>query len=98
MAKLIWTEEALAWLRDIGEYVAEHNPQAALKVVEGVYQKTQLLIEHPQIGAIYSDVSDREVRSLLYGHYRIMYELREPDVAYVLAVIHGAMDIDRLKF
>ncbi len=98
MAKLIWTEEALAGLRDIGEYVAEQNPRAAVKVVEGIYQKTQLLIEHPQIGAIYSDVSDREVRSLLYGHYRIMYELRESSLVYVLAVFHGAMDIDRLNF
>lgn len=98
MAKLIWTEESLAWLRDIGEYVAEQNPQAALKVVEGIYQKTQLLIEHPRIGALYSDISDREVRSLLYGHYRIMYELQETSIVYVLAGFHGAMDIDRLKF
>jgi len=98
MAKLIWTEEALGWLSDIGEYVAKDNPQAALKVVEGIYQKTQLLIEHPRIGAVYTDVFDREVRSLLYGHYRIMYELREPDIVYVLAVFHGAIDIDRLQF
>ena len=56
MAKLIWTEESLAWLRDIGEYVAEQNPQAALKVVEGIYQKTQLLIEHPRIGSLFIQI------------------------------------------
>lgn len=98
MAKLIWTEEALTWLQEIGDYLAEQSPQASVTVLEGIYQKTQLLIDHPQIGFRFLDITDREVRTLLYGHYRIMYELRDSDAIYVLAVFHGAMDIDRLKF
>lgn len=98
MVKLIWTEEALASLRDIGVYVAEDNLQAAAKVVEGIYQKTQLLLEHPKIGSLYTEISDREVRSLRYGHYRIMYELKASGLVCVLTVFHGAMDIDRLNF
>jgi len=78
--------------------VAERNPQAAARVVEGIYQKTQLLLDHPRIGFLFTDIADREVRTLLYGHYRVMYELRDPDTIYVLAVFHSAMDIDRLEF
>lgn len=98
MAKLIWTEEALAWLKEIGDFIAEQNPRAAVSVVEGIYQKTQLLVNHPRLGFRFTDIEDREVRSLIYGHYRIVYEVGPSESVYVLAVFHSSMDIDRLDF
>jgi len=98
MAKLIWTEESLTWLRDIGEYLSSRNPQAAANVTEGIYNKAQLLIAHPRIGARFTDITEREVRALLYGHYQIVYEVIASDDVYVLAIFHSAMDIDRLEF
>jgi len=98
MAKLIWTEESLAWLRDIGDYLGSRNPQAAANVTEGIYNKTQLLIDHPRIGARFTDITEREVRALLYGHYQIVYEVVDSDDVYVLAIFHSAMDIYSLEF
>lgn len=96
MAKLIWTEESLAWMQDIREYVAKTSESAAVFVLEGLIEKTQLLIDHPRLGSQLLDFIDREVREVLYGHYRIIYEFVASDnVIYVLAVIHGSMDIDR---
>lgn len=43
MARLNWTREAETWLRDIFEYIAQDNPEAAARVVEGVYERTQVL-------------------------------------------------------
>ena len=50
MVEIRWTIEAEAWLRDIHDYIAQDNPNAAVKVVEGIYEKAQLLKEHPEIG------------------------------------------------
>jgi hypothetical protein len=36
MARLNWTQEAETWLRDIYEYIAQDNPVAAARVVEGI--------------------------------------------------------------
>ena len=53
MAKLNWTSEAERWLKDIYEYIAVDNPSAAVDVVNGIYDKAQLLKSFPAIGYRY---------------------------------------------
>lgn len=77
MAEVVWTDEALAWLREIHDYIAEDNPSAAARVVQGISQRVDQLEQHPESGYRYED-STRHVRILVYGNYRIAY-LFEPD-------------------
>ena len=95
MAEIRWTEEAYRWLRDIHGYIAADNPAAAHKVVSGIYDRTQLLNRFPEIGYVYRDEPEGEIRILLYGHYRIAYLLRKSSEVDILGVFHGALDIDR---
>jgi plasmid stabilization system protein ParE len=96
MAEIRWTSEAETWLRDIYDYVAADNPEAAIRVIEGIYEKAQRLKNFPDIGYIYRSEEEGEIRILLYGHYRIAYlRQKEKDVIDVLGVFHGALDIDR---
>ena len=90
MAALNWTREAEVWLKDINDYIARDNPRAAAQVVDSIYQQTQALIRFPQIGHRYEAVTDREVRILLYGHYRIAYLIRPDKNIDILGVFHGA--------
>ena len=50
MAEIGWTREAERWLRDIFDYIALDNPQAAAKVVAGIYRSAQRLSEFPELG------------------------------------------------
>ena len=43
MATLRWSAEAQQWLKEIFDYIAQDNPQAAHKVVTEIYQKAQIL-------------------------------------------------------
>lgn len=95
MAKIVWTLEAANSLEEIYDYIAENNPVAAIGVVDGIYEKIQLLRDHPRIGQRYAPVADREVREILYGHYRIPYVIKTEDRLEILGIFHGAMDIDR---
>ncbi|MBW1732386.1 MAG: type II toxin-antitoxin system RelE/ParE family toxin [Deltaproteobacteria bacterium] len=95
MAELRWTEEAYQWLRDIYNYIATDNPTAAQRVVSGIYEKAQILRRFPEIGHKYRDEEDGEIRILLYGHYRIAYQIRSASIIDILGVFHGALDIDR---
>jgi toxin ParE1/3/4 len=70
VAKIVWTREAADWLETIYSYIAKDNPRAAHKVVSGIYEKVQLLRKHPRLGQRYERIADREVRKILYGHYR----------------------------
>ena len=95
MAEIRWTFEAETWLKDIYNYIAHDNPSAAAKVVEGIYEKAQLLKEDPEIGYKYRSEPEGEIRILLYGHYRIAYLLASNKPIDILGVFHGAMEIER---
>jgi toxin ParE1/3/4 len=93
MAKIIWTDESLRWLREIDEYLAQQSNEAAARVVEGIYEKVQVLSQHPRAGFRYLPITNREVRVLLYGHYRVFYEVVGDEQVTVLGVFHAALDI-----
>lgn len=95
MAKVNWTREAESWLKDIFDYIVIDSPDAAIRVVDGIYLKVQILNDFPQMGYRYEDVTDREVRILLYGHYRIGYVVKSDGDVDILGVFHGALDIQR---
>jgi len=43
VAEIRWTSEAETWLQDIHDYIAADNPNAAIRVIEGIYNKAQIL-------------------------------------------------------
>jgi len=94
MAELRWTEEAVRWLEEIRDYIAQDDPAAARRVVAGIYEQAQVLRDFPAIGYKYRDEPDGEIRILLYGHYRIAY-LFKREAAEILGIFHSAMDIER---
>ena len=95
MAEIVWTFEAADCLESIRIYIALQSPAAAEKVVAGIYGKVQLLRIHPRLGQRYEPVTDREVREILYGRYRIAYLLKTDERIEILGVFHGAMEIER---
>ena len=95
MVEINWTNEAEIWLKDIHDYIAKDNATVAKKVVTEIYQKTQILQSFPRIGYHYENKEEKEIRVLLYGHYRIAYLIKEDDPIDILGVFHGALDIER---
>jgi toxin ParE1/3/4 len=95
MAKIVWTTESLRWLKEIDDHIAKDSDEAAARVVEGIYEKVQLLNDHPRAGFRYLQVKDREVRVLLYGHYRVFYEVVEEERVTILGIFHAALDVRR---
>jgi plasmid stabilization system protein ParE len=96
MARIAWTREAERWLQDIYEYIANDNPQAAAATVEGIYRRVQALADFPEMGARYRGTV-RNVRVLLYGHYRIAYILKDDGMIDIIGVFHGALDISQYQ-
>ena len=96
MAEISWTDEAQRWLSDIFEYIAADKPQAAARTVEGIYDRAQDLRRFPELGSRYA-ASSRNVRILLYEHYRIAYLVKDDGNIDILGVFHGALDITRYQ-
>lgn len=68
MAEINWTRESEIWLKDIYDYIAADNPNAAAETITNIYEKAQLLRNHPRLGHRYEAETLREVRILLYEH------------------------------
>ena len=82
MVEIIWTDEALAWLREIHDYISADRPEAAKRVVAGIIDRAEQLAEFPELGP---RLRLRQVRDA---------RIRE-DRVEILGVYHGALDIAR---
>ena len=95
MAEINWTREAEVWLNDIYNYIAADDPDAAARTISNIYEKAQLLTTYPRLGHKYETEQAREVRILLYEHYRITYLIKPDGDIDIIGVFHGSLDIDR---
>jgi len=95
MAEIVWTEKAVCWLREIFDHIAEDNPDAAKRTIDAIYGKVNLLGQFPELGYRYDRWAHRNVRILIYGHYRIAYLIRSDGDIVIIGVFHAALDMDR---
>ncbi|MBI4811108.1 MAG: type II toxin-antitoxin system RelE/ParE family toxin [Ignavibacteriales bacterium] len=95
MAKINWTAEAEHWLYDIYLYISKDNPQAAASTIQSIFEKAQILQNFPEAGYRYSHQLRKDIRILLFGHYRITYLIKDNGEIDILGVFHGALDIER---
>jgi len=95
MGRVRWTREAERWLREIYSYIAQDNPAAASRTLQGITDKAETLTRFPERGYRYQERSGKHIRILLYGHYRIAYLVNEGGNVDILGVFHGALDIER---
>lgn len=87
--RIVWTRRYLSELEAIGDYIAEHNPRAAVRVVGEIHGKTgKLLSANPFIGRRGEIRGTREL--VIPGTpYIVAYRVTDTDVE-VLFVQHGA--------
>ena len=89
--KLIWTDSAIADLKEICDYISRDNPSASAKVGRGILEHVKVLELFPFIGPAYPRRSGGAIREIVYGNYRVFYEvINQPKAIHVLRIWHGA--------
>lgn len=88
---LRWTEEAVDDLARLHDFVAIHNPQAALRIVTILRNSVRQLPAHPRLGTRLPGFDAREVRRLVVGDYEVRYELARSAI-HVLRFFHARED------
>lgn len=85
------TAEAENDLKEIWAYIAENNRSAADKLIEGFFDKFQLLADNKEIGKR-QDNFIIEMRMFLFKKYNIYY-FPTDEGAEIYRVLHGSRDI-----
>ena len=93
MGRVRWTAEAARWLREIHDYIADSNPEAARRVAREIHARAESLATFPERGYRYQERLDRDIRILLWGHYRIAYLVLDNGDVEILGVFHGALEV-----
>jgi toxin ParE1/3/4 len=86
--KIVWSEPARQDLRQIFEFIANENPNAARRLLGEIKEKAIILIDNPQIGRPGRVEGTREL--VLSGtNYILPYRVKENQIQ-ILSVFHGA--------
>ena len=91
MAKVSWTEHALADLTEIAEYIALDKPDAAKALVKRIFEHVEKLTSHPEMGPRIPELlPSARYRQIVEPPCRIFYRFdRMEDVCHMLSVIRG---------
>ena len=86
--KVIWTEQALARLTEIQDFIARANLNAAERLVRRIVERGEGLSKFPEMGRMVPELPGTGIREIIEGRYRIVYRLQTKAVQ-VLTVFEG---------
>lgn len=87
MDEIIWLDDALKDLDDIGSFIALDSVRAAEQIVRRIVEAVSMLAWHPKLGRVLGDGDTRRLTIAGTPHIAF-YRLRSK--IEVLAVLHGA--------
>jgi plasmid stabilization system protein ParE len=93
MVKLIWIDQAINDLGELGNYIAENSEKYAKLTVKKLFARVEILKTFPQAGRIVPEKNEENLRELIEGNYRIIYEIVSADQINILTVYHSARNL-----
>jgi toxin ParE1/3/4 len=88
------TPAAEAELEEIGDRIALEDPLAAVRLIDALYRRWELLAEYPLSGAARDDIRPG-LPYVVVGNYLSLYRIVEGDVE-IVRVVHGRRDLHNL--
>lgn len=95
MAQIKRSRDALRDLTSIVEYIAEENPSAAERWLLAIEELFKLMAAYPGMGELVATRRFGQVRRRSFGAY-VIYARERSDGIFIVRVLHGARDQERL--
>jgi len=87
---LLWSDRAISMVQDLADFVAQHSEGAARQLVEDLFDRVQVLSDHPQLGIRFPDSPTHNVRILYVDRMQVYYLLDdERRTISICTVQHG---------
>ena len=91
--KIIWSPLAIDRASEIAEYIAQDKPSAAEKWINTVFSKVEQLKSSPEIGRVVPEIRNDQFREMIYGNYRIIYQIQDRRLLIVVIKVGDRKDI-----
>ncbi|MDN5870765.1 MAG: type II toxin-antitoxin system RelE/ParE family toxin [Nitrococcus sp.] len=86
--KVEWSPLALERAEDIARYIAQANPDTAVRWVVELFGTVERLADFPESGRVVPEVGSARIREAVFGAYRVIYSVK--DKVEVLTVRRGS--------
>jgi toxin ParE1/3/4 len=94
--KVVWSKRALERVEEIALYIARDDSQAAIDWTLGLFDSVEWLAQYPRMGRPARDVEAEGIRELVYGAFRVFYQVS--DAVEVITVRRGSEALDECEF
>ncbi|MDP2182762.1 MAG: type II toxin-antitoxin system RelE/ParE family toxin [Actinomycetota bacterium] len=94
--KVVWSKRARRRVTEIARYIAQDSPQASGRWVDEIFETVEALGDFPSLGKPGRDVATPGIRELVFGDFRVFYEVGT-DVD-VLTVRRASQLVDEDEF
>ncbi len=89
--RLAFSPLAVADLEEIGDFIHQDSPAAAMRFIADLRQRCARILDAPHGGSPRPELGN-EMRALRFGRYVIFYDV-EDELVMVQRVLHSARDI-----
>lgn len=87
--RITWSREASENLVEIEDFIARDSQERAVRFIDGLIDHAEaMLADNPRSGRSVPEISNLNMRELIYRKYRIVYRLNG-DVVEILTVFEG---------
>jgi toxin ParE1/3/4 len=87
--KVNWTRKGRQRLQQLYDHIADDQPDNALRFIDLLTRRVEMLAEHPRSGTVVSKYARDDIREIYEGRYRIIYRILADQID-ILTVRHGA--------
>ena len=94
MANYQFSEDAIADINQICDYIARDNPAYASNLFDAIRQKCKLVANFPNMGKRYDKIRPN-LRGFLVGDYLIFYYPHDEGI-FIARIVSGYRDLDAL--
>lgn len=88
--KLIWSARAKSDLIGIGEFIAGTAPENARQFVQRLVERAGLAARFPAAGRSVPEYQDENLREVIEGNYRIVYEIQPSGKTVIVITVFDA--------
>lgn len=94
MVQINWTTNSFKDLNNIKEFISLDSIFYAEITIRKIIEKTDILIDYPELGQIIKEIQLPNFRELKYKNYRIMYKILTDSDIDIIAIIHNSRDFN----
>ena len=87
---LVWSDRALLRMAEIGDFLAERSPRAAEQLLASLFDRAEVLAEHPAMGVAFPGAANPDIRVLYLDKYRLFYSYDEVRACVTILTVRHA--------